>query len=298
MNNRVNFTVVGMFVSMVSILFFVGIYWVIKPKSDDKVLMYGLLVTESITGISVGTNVKYQGLTVGRVKGFKINPENLSEIMMGLEIGKDVPIRDGVMASIKLQGITGLSYIDIQVEKNAKPLEEREYMGHVYKIIPFKPSLFNGLTSSASDIIKVLQDILNKTDKIIDENMQESEVIIHELAHITKQLKKLLSDDNIEKTSTLITNTNDLVNNADLMINEYISISREVNTTLHVVNESILNDNYNLKKIVGSIPQETVLMLKEIRQLSLELSKVLEKFEEDPNSILFESTEPTLGPGE
>jgi len=298
MNNRVNFTLVGAFVSLVSILFFASIYWIVKPTDEQKVYLYGLLVTESITGINIGTNVKYQGLPVGRVKSFRINPNNPREIMMDLEIRRDVPIRNGVMASIKPQGITGLSFIDIQVEEDAMPLQEMHYLGRKYKVIPFKTSLISSLANSASEITETLQNILKKVQKALEDNKEESKTIIHELARITQQLNKLLSDDNIQNTASLIVSTNRLVHNADLMVDEYTSLSQESRNTLHTLNGSIENGDYDLKEIAGDIPQETVLMIREVRLLTNELSEVLRQFKENPNAVIFESTTPTPGPGE
>lgn len=298
MNNRVNFTLVGVFVSLVSILFFTGIYWIVKPTDEQKVYLYGLLVTESITGINIGTNVKYQGLPVGRVKGFRINPNNPREIMMDLEIRRDVPIRNGVMASIKPQGITGLSFIDIQVEEDGIPLQEMRYLGRKYTVIPFKPSLINSLANSATEITDTLQKILKKVHKTLDENKEESKTIIRELARITIQLNKLLSDENIANTSSLITSTNRLVRNADLMVDVYTSLGKESTNTLHTLNGSIENGDYDLKQIAGGVPEETVLMMRELRLLTAELSEVLRQFKENPNAVIFESTTPTPGPGE
>jgi len=297
-NNRVNFTLVGIFVSLVSILFAAGVYWIIKPTDDEKVFLYGLLVTESITGINIETSVKYQGLNVGKVKGFRINPDNPREIMMDLEIRRDVPIRNGVMASIKPQGITGLSYVDIQIEKDAKPIIEKDYLGRKYKIIPFKPSLLSGLTSSAGEITTTLQEILIKVNKALDDNSEDSRALIHELSLISKQLNKLFSDKNIKNTASLIEGTNRLVHKTDLMIDEYISIGKETKGVLHTVNDSIKQGNYNLQQIAGEAPQETALMLREIRLLTIELSEVLRDFKENPNAVIFESATPVPGPGE
>ena len=298
MNNRVNFTLIGIFASIVSVLFFLGIFWIVKPTDEQKVVVYGLLVTESITGINIGTNVKYQGLEVGKVKDFRINPNNPKEIMMDLEIRKDVPIRDGVMASIKPQGITGLSFIDIQLEDTGAPLREVRYLEHTYKVIPFKPSLLSSMASSANEIGESLQNILHKIDTILQANGEDTETIIHELSITVRQLNKLLSDENIQNTTSLIVHIDKLVNNANVMLKEYSLVGKESRDTLQNINRSINDDNYNLKKIAGDVPHETALLLKEIKLLTAELSNVLKKFEENPNAILFESTTPTLGPGE
>jgi phospholipid/cholesterol/gamma-HCH transport system substrate-binding protein len=291
MNNRVNFTLIGVLVSIVSLLFFVGVYWIVKPSSEEQVTLYGLLVTESITGINVGTSVKYQGLEVGRVKSFTINPSNPREIMMTLEIRRDVPIRDGVMASIKPQGITGLSFIDIQVQSRARPLKKIYFLGRDYTVIPFKPSLLGSLSNSAEEISQTLTDILNKINKTLDVNGKNSETIVDEVADLSRQLNKLFSDKNIQNISSLIAN-------GDETLNEYRRVAKEMRATLQTVRLSIENDEYNLKKIASDLPQETGLMLGEIRSLVRELSESIEKFEENPNALLFESTTPTAGPGE
>ena len=298
MNNRVNYTLIGAFVSIVSLLFFAGIYWIVKPASDEQVSLYGLLVTESITGINIGTSVKYQGLEVGRVKSFTINPSNPREIMMALEIRRDVPIRDGVMASIKSQGITGLSYVDIQVENRATPLQKIYFLGRNYIVIPFKPSLLGSLSSSAEEITQTLKDILKKIDKTLELNGEGSKTIVDEIGLLGRQLNKLFSDKNIENTSALIANTNTLVSKSDKMVAEYNIVAQEARETLRILKASIENDEYNLKKMAGTLPLEAGLLLSEVRSMIGELSKAIEKFDENPNALLFESTTPTAGPGE
>jgi phospholipid/cholesterol/gamma-HCH transport system substrate-binding protein len=298
MNNKVNFTLLGLFVTAVTILFFSILYWLAKPSHDEQNTFYGLFVTESINGINMGTNVKYQGLEVGKVKGFKINPDNPSEIMMALEIRKDIPIRDGVVARIKAQGITGLSYIDIQVEKNAEPLRKMEYLGETYSVIPFKSSLLNTLSDSADEITQTLQDILKKVDQTLHNNTDETQKTIHNLEVISRQLSSLLSDENIKNLSAILLHGNHLVQNTDLLVAQYQLVGHELNNTLKTVDQSIKNGDYNLSEIAGNLPYETALILRESRKTLSEFAQFLQKLKENPNALIFDATQPTPGPGE
>ena len=162
------------------------------------------------------------------------------------------------------------------------------YLGTKSTVIPFKPSLIHSLANSASEITDTLQNILKKVQKALEDNKEESKTIIRELARITTQLSKLLSDENIQNTSSLIASTNRLVHNADLMVDEYTSLGKESRKTLQVVNGSIQNGDYDLRQIAGDVSQETALMIREIRLLTTELSAVLRQFKENPNAVIFE----------
>jgi len=184
------------------------------------------------------------------------------------------------------------------VEEDSTTLQEMHYLGTKYTVIPFKTSLIHSLANSASEITDTLQNILKKVQKALEDNKEESKTIIRELARITTQLSKLLSDENIQNTSSLIASTNRLVHNADLMVDEYTSLGKESRKTLQVVNGSIQNGDYDLRQTAGDVSQETALMIREIRLLTTELSEVLRQFKENPNAVIFESTTPTPGPGE
>lgn len=298
MNNRVNYTVVGIFVIIVTTLFFLSLYWIIRPTNTQEVKVYGLLATESITGVNIGTNVKYQGVDIGRVKNFKINPNKLNEIMIYLEISRETPIQNGVMASIKPQGITGLSFIDIQVMPNATKLKEMNFMGKKYTIIPFKISTLSNLTNSAEEVSKKLQTVLDKISKFLDHNEKDTDVIIHQLSLSTQQFNKLLSDKNINNISSLLSETNQLVTKTQKLLDTYTLVGKEGQKTLEKINSSIDNGDYNLKKISGPLPHESAELIKELRILTRELSSTIQDFQNNPSEILFKSSAPNPGPGE
>lgn len=89
MDTRINFLKIGLFVSLLSTLLIFSIFWLGKFGLESKKYdTYFTFFDDSITGLNIGSSIKYKGLDIGVVKNISINPKNSEEIKIELEIQK------------------------------------------------------------------------------------------------------------------------------------------------------------------------------------------------------------------
>jgi len=69
--------------------------------------------TVSLSGLDVGSPVKYSGIRVGRVDRIGIAPDDLSVIEVALSMQEGTPIAMDSKANLGSMGITGLKYIEL-----------------------------------------------------------------------------------------------------------------------------------------------------------------------------------------
>lgn len=145
---------------------------------------------EPVDGLAVGAPVKFRGVPIGSVKNiyirFNQGPETdhipviitLDISLLNDSLGVDVDIRDqevfnqivneGYRAQLVSELITGLKYIQIDIDPDARPRRpiQEEY---IYKEFPSKPSLTAELGQTATEIIARLGtiDIQTINDELV-----------------------------------------------------------------------------------------------------------------------------------
>jgi phospholipid/cholesterol/gamma-HCH transport system substrate-binding protein len=68
---------------------------------------------ESVSGLEVGAPVKFRGVRVGSVTNIRINPQNVEQVEVYMQVDSLTPIKTDTEALIVTQGITGLKFIEL-----------------------------------------------------------------------------------------------------------------------------------------------------------------------------------------
>ncbi len=67
----------------------------------------------SLSGLEVGSPVRYSGIKVGRVDAIRIDPTDVSVIVVGVSLDEGTPVAENTQANLGSLGITGLKYIEL-----------------------------------------------------------------------------------------------------------------------------------------------------------------------------------------
>ena len=61
----------------------------------------------SVSGLQEGGQVLYRGIPVGRVAEIRIDPDNVENVLVTVEIDRETPIKQDTVATLEMQGLTG-----------------------------------------------------------------------------------------------------------------------------------------------------------------------------------------------
>ena len=86
METRAHYVAVGAFVLAVIVLGFVAVLSLGRVEFAQELKRYYIFFKGSVTGLSKGSLVQYNGITVGRVVDVRVDPDDLEKIQVTVEI--------------------------------------------------------------------------------------------------------------------------------------------------------------------------------------------------------------------
>ncbi len=217
----------------------------------------------SVSGLEVGSPVKYLGVKVGTIQDIRIDPRDVSRIIIKVGLKPGTPIKVDSRADIASIGITGLKMIEIRGGSNKAPLLKPG------SYIPPGSSITEEITGKAEIIAEKLEKILNNLQILTKQ--QNIDRIMQMVNQTTTTFQKL--ETVVEENRLLLHSTLSATESAS---NRIDSITVTLHQTASEINKIVSSDT--LKQILAST-RDISLKLKKANILKLidELSEMLER---------------------
>lgn len=266
-----------------SILIFLVVFFTAREIFEKSDTYYVSFKDVSVSGMEIGSTVKYLGIKVGTIADIEIHPNDVTSIIVTLTLKQEVPIKEDAQADITTLGITGLKAIEIRGGSNEAP--------------KLAPGSFIPAGSSLTD------DITGKAEVIAE----KAEQVINNLLRLTQPDNTAKIMAMVDQYHTLAQNTDRAVIRLDSMINENradihstIRSAREISEsltssaaalqgTLNRVNNLVENDTIN--QIMANVWEisETLKetkfrqLIEELAQVASQTQQLLIKVDDDIN---------------
>lgn len=318
MESKANYTLVGIFVFIFTLSLAGFAFWLGKyGNQSESFHFYKIHIRDSVSGLNEESPVKFRGMDVGLVENIRINPKDSETIEVFLKVRPDTPIKTDSVATVGSQGLTGLSYIEIQGGTKEALRLETDIENPA--LIKTEESFFTTLKSSATDISGKVSILLDKFDVLLStEN-------IHNINESMRNIKLLTNtlNDKMEKFDSVITNANRVLEKTvefeDGAINALENIDREIATTnnearkalekISVASEdassfiatmktTVARGDYNVKEISKESLDRLNELLQETKILVLNAQEAVDRISDSPSDLLFKSEVVKTGPGE
>jgi len=319
MNNKVNYTFVGILVFVAIVLMLGFAYWLLKPASEEEVKQYNIYFDESVLGLNIDSPVKYRGITVGKVTKLTINEKNTEQVEVLVTILKTTPIKVDTVAKLTAQGITGLSYINLSMgSNNGTDLEIKE--GEEYPSIKTIPSFFENFETSFGSVSTELSTTLVRTRKLLnDDNQEHIALLLKRAAGFMGKLEKALDDKTINhiqstaknldrfssKADKITPNIDDFIDKSvkweDKVSSSFNSITNSylgIRASMDEIKRAVASGEFNIKEIAADVTPTMNNTLLEMQELMIRIDGIIEQYERSPGDILFKQEEAKKGPGE
>ncbi len=314
MTPRSSYVLVGVFVLMLGAALIAGLLWLTTGGPPRDYAGYLVYMTESVSGLNVDADVKYKGVSIGRVSEVGLDPNNPERVRIVLLVLEDTPVKTDTVATLELQGITGIANINLTGgSRDAGPLIETG--DEEYPIIASRPSLLMRLDDSVSELFASIINTSDRMGNLLNEQNQDriAATLIHTEA-LTANLNARAEELNalLENANSLITKVDSATTRLPQLVDQFTRTASALESmalNLAEAGETLQATSADLQNTVASsgtdvrtftssaLPQANQL-IQELKITAGNLRAVSESLQDDPSRVLFGGPAPEAGPGE
>jgi phospholipid/cholesterol/gamma-HCH transport system substrate-binding protein len=321
MKPKVRFMLVGAFVLSTSAAIVATIVWLSSARGQTDYETYVSYFTESVAGLSVNANVRYNGVPVGKVTDIALDTDDPGRVRVEMDIAEGTPVKTDTVATLTTSGITGVAQIGLS-GGTAESARLQASAGEPYPVIQTEASLFVRLDESITTLVDELTgaaasltNVAERVELLLDD--ENSEAIGQILANVEEFTGELegIAQDVSRMTENVAGATEDLPRIIDATEETLLAFQASAES-LEGAGASVslaaddmaasvasVGDNANqilsdLTPLTRGVPARLVYLVDELQLLASSLRRVSQDIEQNPESILFGRRGVVRGPGE
>jgi phospholipid/cholesterol/gamma-HCH transport system substrate-binding protein len=220
----------------------------------------------SIAGLTTGSSVGFQGLKVGEVQSFALNPGDARKVQVLIKVSDNTPVRQNSRASLQSLGLTGGTGVQISPGTPDSPLLIATDDDPI-PTIKANPGGGQGLFDAAPAVMNNANALLTRLNDLVAENQEAIHTTVTNVEQFTAMLNAKKDD-----IGVAISDVKDGANN-------FKTLSGKL--------EVSLGDNMDgLTRQAKDSLQQFGAFMQEGRRTAVTLNRILEKLEADPKGFL------------
>ena len=161
-----HYFVEGLFIIGIAVAAAFFSVWLVSSGHRDDVI-YRIHFAESVSGLALGDPVKFHGVDIGTVKTMTLDSADPRKVQVDVRLRKEAPVKTDTKASLKLKGITGVVYIELNGgAPNAESLIATTPEGQSPEIASEKSSLTT-VMDQLPKVVEKFSAIEDQTKKVV-----------------------------------------------------------------------------------------------------------------------------------
>jgi phospholipid/cholesterol/gamma-HCH transport system substrate-binding protein len=194
MDRDVNYVAVGAFVLLVAAMAVSFVFWYTDEQDKRTYQRYEIYFDGSVSGLSAGSPVRYLGVDVGKVKRILLDPQQRKRVLVLVDIDSTAPLDNRTLALLSLQGVTGLLFIYLEQDKEARVAGALP-QGLNYPIIRSAPSELERLLSSLPNLANHVIELVGHVNQVFsEENIRAFHDTLDNARRASERLPETLRD--------------------------------------------------------------------------------------------------------
>ena len=315
METKANYVVIGAFTLVVAVAAVLFGLFAARFATDSAWNRYEILFQESVFGLSEGSAVLYNGVNVGRIIEIDLDPSDVRQVLVTVEIEAAVPIHTDTAATIRLTGLTGTAAIQLSGGSPDMPLVTSD--GRGLPRIEAEESALSRLLEESEGIAVTTNDLLQRAGRMLDEEnvarvdrtLAAIESFSTRIAAPDSDLSRMLAGgaaaaeslpELTERLNRASRRFTDVVDRLDRGLVEPLpDLRRRLETTLANlesvsgrIDAIVASNEAELSRIGGVGLRQVDGGLEDLRRLIRDLSGLVRRIEQDPTQFLVGGEQP------
>jgi phospholipid/cholesterol/gamma-HCH transport system substrate-binding protein len=296
METKANYVLIGAFTIVVTLLLLLFALWAAKYTSEKDWRNYAVLFTEPVTGLTEGSSVQYNGISVGTVETLRLAPDDPRRVIALLRLQASAPIKTDTRAKLSIQGITGSPFIQLTGGNPGSPaladVDRRET-----PVIQTEASALQNIADTANRLVARMDQVLSDENvKRVSNTLANIESATSAIADQREDLRTLITSarKSSEQLSVTLTTTNRAVESVDReLVAKLPTLIAKLDSTLTRLDSAANNANGVLadnRSAINSFANDGLAQLgptlAELRLLVRDLRRISDRLDGNPTRYL------------
>ncbi|MCC6533757.1 MAG: MCE family protein [Burkholderiales bacterium] len=311
MENKAHALAAGLFTLILGIALVAAAFWIRgEPIAHDA---YVLHTKGSVSGLNAQAPVRYRGVEVGKVESIAFDPNDPRTILVGISVRSGTPLTRGAYGQLAAQGITGLSYVQLNDDGSSAALRDPNQPEQAR--IELRPSFLDRVSDSGEHLVARIALLTERLEEWLSaDNRQQAlrTLAAFETAAggVTALAQRLQAG--ADSVPELARQARTTLANADSLMAEVRALAAalgqraetldRVAASAERIGSSVAELSRSANALAAAAGRETLprinQTLDEIARNSRSLERLLGELNANPASLVFGRAAPVPGPGE
>jgi phospholipid/cholesterol/gamma-HCH transport system substrate-binding protein len=303
MDRDSNYVAVGAFVLLVIAMAVSFVFWYTDQQEKRSYQRYEIYFPGSVSGLTAGSPVRYLGVDVGKVVRIALDPQQRKTVQVIADIDSTAPIDDRTRASLSLQGVTGLLFIDLEQDPKAEPTGTLA-QGQRYPMIRSRRSDFDVLLSNLPELTTHLVELADHFNNVFsDDNVRSLKVTLENarlasehLPATVREVQQLVAD--VRRTTQEVQGTaaelHGVITDASPDLKAAFANIRQISDNLAKtttrLNDFVTENEPGFSRFSKQSLPEFEQLLRESRQAARDFRDLSRSLKQNPSQLIYEST--------
>ncbi|PPD43445.1 MAG: mammalian cell entry protein [Methylocystis sp.] len=289
METRANYALIGAFTLAMIFAAFGFVYWFSGPVQSGRQQIFQIVFSGSVSGLSRGSSVLFNGVKVGEVTHLAISEKDPSKVDVLIKIDERTPVKTNTRARLETRGFTGVADVLLVGGTPGAP-DLVAGPGEKYPQIQAERSEIQNLLGNVQSLSTKAAEVLVKIDKLLDDNQGTINGTLKNAEAFTKSLA-----DNSAQISSFIKDASDVAHSLKPVAGRLDKVLAAGEQTIKAI------DPKKLKTITGDMAGATTNLkkfsatgLRQYEQLAIDARKAVDTLEQairtierDPSQVLW-----------
>jgi phospholipid/cholesterol/gamma-HCH transport system substrate-binding protein len=303
MDRDTNYVAVGAFVLLVIAMAVSFVFWYTDQQDKRTYQRYEIYFPGSVSGLTAGSAVRYLGVDVGKVVRIAIDPLQHKTVQVIADIDSSAPIDDRTRASLSLQGVTGLLFVDLGQDPKAQSTGALP-QGQRYPMIRSRRSDFDVLLSNLPELTTHLVELANHFNEIFSDEtvrslkatLENARIASERLPATARELQELLADVRraTQEAQATIGELHGILDKSSPDLETALANIRQISDNLaHTtqrLNSFVADNEPGVSRFAKQSLPELEQLLRETRAAAREFRDLSRSLKQNPSQLIYEPT--------
>jgi len=294
MERDANYVAVGAFMLLLLAMAVWFVLWYSGSSDRREYQQYEIYFTGSVSGLDPGSPVRYLGVDVGRVQRLSIDPKQPGRVKTIVEVDKAAPISAATRASLNMQGLTGLLFINLK-QANGANGDTSLQQGDNFPVIASEASDFDVLLASLPELMSRASRVFSDENvNALSKTLENLQTATNSLPKTAEEIGKLVSEvratvRDIDATIATIKGvTDDAGPEIKRAIERLAAVSDNLAKASERVDKFVANSEVQLGHLSNQGLFELERLLRDARGAANEFRDLSRSLKQNPAQIMYE----------